>query len=221
VIPPAVEDEGPLRSTAEERAILGLEPADFVVTYCGNLDAYQNLAVLLAAMARLPARERQASGAERRPRLIVATHSASQDLEREAAAAGLGERFRVLEAATWPEVRRALAVADVLALPRRLGSGYPVKLLNYMSAAKAVVTAGCGAKVLRDGVDGVVVADDDPAALADALERCRRQPAWCEALGEAARQTYLERLTWDVVLPQIEGVYAGLREPGRRSERRS
>jgi glycosyltransferase involved in cell wall biosynthesis len=89
-----------------------------------------------------------------------------------------------------------------------------------MSAAKAVVSAGCGAKVLRDGVDGVVVADDDPEALAGALERCRRQPDRCVALGQAARRTYLERLTWDVVLPRIEEVYAGLREPARHFGRR-
>jgi glycosyltransferase involved in cell wall biosynthesis len=91
-----------------------------------------------------------------------------------------------------------------------------------MSAARPVVSAGCGSKVLRDGVDGVIVADDDPAALADALDRCRAQPEWLAGLGTRARQSYLGRLTWDVVMPQIEEVYAGLREPrGRPGNRGS
>ena len=51
VIPPAVEDTGPLSGTDEERAALGVGADDFVVTYCGNLDAYQNLPVLLRAIA--------------------------------------------------------------------------------------------------------------------------------------------------------------------------
>jgi glycosyltransferase involved in cell wall biosynthesis len=111
-------------------------------------------------------------------------------------------------------------VSDVVALPRRLGSGYPVKLLNSMSAAKPVVSAGCGSKVLTHGVDAIVVGDDDPGALASALDLLRRDDARREALGRAARRTFLEERTWERVLPRIEEVYAGLREtapPGRGS----
>jgi len=216
VIPPAVEDEGPLPVRAEDRAALALDAGDFVVGYCGNLDAYQNIPLLVRAVARLAS---AAPGATT-VRLLVATHSVPATFVRLVAEAGLGANLRVVEASGHAEARRALAVSDVVALPRRLGSGYPVKLLNYMSAAKAVVSAGCGSKVLRDGVDGIVVADDDPEALADAIDRCRRDPARCGVLGEQARRRYLESLTWDVVLPQIEGVYAGLREPALDSGRR-
>jgi glycosyltransferase involved in cell wall biosynthesis len=153
-------------------------------------------------------------------RLLIATHSVPPGFRETASAAGLGDHLRIVEASGHAEARRALAVSDVVALPRRLGSGYPVKLLNYMSAAKAVITAGCGSKVLRDGVDGVVIADNDPKALADAIDRCRRDPGWCGVLGEQARRRYLEKLIWDVVLPQIEEVYAGLRESASVSGRR-
>jgi glycosyltransferase involved in cell wall biosynthesis len=213
VIPPAVEDEGALDPNPAARAAFGLDPADFVVGYCGNLDAYQNLPLLFEGFARFAA----GSGERRlpsRPRLLIATHSPSGELRELARAHGLGDALVVVDAAGHSEARMAVAASDILGLPRRLGSGYPVKLLNYMSSARAVVTAGCGSKVLRDGLDGVVVPDDDPAALSDALERCRADRAWCEALGKQARQSFLARLTWQAVLPQIEDVYAGLREQG-------
>ncbi len=214
VIPPAVEDDGPLPVRAGDRLALGLDPEEFVVGYCGNVDAYQNLPLLLDAVGQAV---RETGGGIR---LLVASHAVPEAFRRLVAGAGLGDAVRVLEVGGHVEARRALAVSDVAALPRRLGSGYPVKLLNSMSAAKAVVSAGCGSKVLRDGVDGLVVGDDDPAALARAIVRCRRDPAVRGRLGEEARRTFLGRMTWSVVLPQIERVYEGLREPGVHDGRR-
>ncbi|MFN2427149.1 MAG: glycosyltransferase family 4 protein, partial [Candidatus Binatia bacterium] len=210
VIPPAVEDNGPLAVRPEDRVALGLDADDFVVGYCGNLDGYQNVPLLLEAMSRLVL----GGAAGQRPlRLLIASHSVPAGFDLLAHKAGLGPNLRILRVSGHADARRALAGSDIVALPRRLGSGYPVKLLNYMSAAKAIVSAGCGSKVLRDGVDGIVVTDDDPQALADAIDRCRRDTAGCGILGEQARRRYLETLTWEVVLPQIEAVYAGLREP--------
>lgn len=214
VIPPAVDDEGPLPVRTEDRLALGLDPHELVVGYCGNLDAYQNLPLLVEGFRRAL---RQAGGGVR---LLVASHAVSGEFRRAVADAGVGDAVRVLEVHGHAEARRALAVSDVAALPRRLGSGYPVKLLNSMSAAKAVISAGCGSKVLRDGIDGLVVGDDDPTALARAIDRCRRDPAERGRLGEEARRTFLGRMTWDVVLPQIEHVYEGLREPRVHGARR-
>lgn len=225
VIPPAVDDEGPLAAEASDRSALGLGVDDFVVGYCGNLDRYQNIEVLLRAVARMPATDTSLGAV----RLLVASHAIPDDFRREAAAAGLGERLRLVEVCGHTEARRIVAVSDVVALPRLLGSGYPVKLVNSMSAAKPMITGGCGAKVLQDGIDGVVVADGDERGWVQGLDRCRRQPRWLRGLGDAARRTYLGSLTWEKVLPQIEGVYEGLREssdasraggPSRRLEDR-
>ncbi len=213
VIPPAVEDEGPIVAGAGARASFGISEHAFVVVYSGNLDAYQNLPLLLRAIELVRGREGPRSAPVH---LLMVTHAAREARER-VASPGLEGRLHLIEARGHAEARRALGISDIAALPRRLGSGYPVKLLNYMSAAKAVVTAGCGSKVLRSGVDGIVVADDDPAQLADAIELCREDPARRAALGQAARRSYLESLTWEQVLPRIEDVYAGLRDPdGRR-----
>jgi 1,2-diacylglycerol 3-alpha-glucosyltransferase len=250
VIPPAVADDGAVPDGAAARRALGIADGDYVVGYVGNLDAYQNLPLLLEAFGRLrrscpggdgrQAAEsaageagRDAGGGETlvgqggaggapraRARLLIATHSRSADFRRFAAAYGFGDALLVVDATGYAEARLAITASDVLALPRRLGSGYPVKLLNFMSAGRAVVSAGCGSKVLRDGVDGLVVGDDDPDAFAAALDRCRADPALRAQLGKQARQSFLAGMTWEAVLPQIEGVYAGLREQGVHPERR-
>ncbi|HEY2773595.1 MAG TPA: glycosyltransferase family 4 protein [Candidatus Binatia bacterium] len=230
VIAPAVEDDGALPDGATARRALGIGDGDFVVGYVGNLDTYQNLELLVAAMSRLIGNA-AARGAGGRPRLLVVTHGGGAPLRPLLAAAGLeagleaglkaglkeGQAAIVVEDADFEQVRRAMAASDVLALPRRLGSGYPVKLLNYMSAAKAVVSAGCGSKVLTDGVDAVVVEDDDAQAFAAALVALREDPRRRKALGEAARRRFLAGMTWQAVLPRIEAVYDGLREAGGRS----
>ncbi|MBI5506844.1 MAG: glycosyltransferase family 4 protein [Deltaproteobacteria bacterium] len=220
VIPPAVDDDGPLFAGAAERMALGLEPDDFVVGYCGNLDAYQNLEVLAQAFA-IAASGEAAPPASGRLRLLLASHrldpALGARLGRIAGSAASG-RVRTLEVHGYAEARAAIAASDLLALPRRLGSGYPIKLLNSMSAAKAVVTAGCGAKVLRDGVDGIVVRDDDPAAMAAAITSCAARPDRGRGLGEAARRSFLATATWQKVLPQIEELYRRLVCPKRWSE---
>ncbi|MFN2375504.1 MAG: glycosyltransferase family 4 protein [Candidatus Binatia bacterium] len=227
VIPPAVDDDGPLAVNTADRAFFGLGAGDFVVGYVGNLDAYQNLGLLFDAMARLAApgkgresREEPGEQAGPRPRLLVASHAIPVGFPGPEVKAALGDGLRVVEVHGPAEARRALSACDAVALPRRLGSGYPVKLLNSMSAAKAVVSAGCGSKVLRDGLDALVVPDDDARALADALEALRRDPARRGRLGEEARRTFLRELTWEQVLPKIEEVYAGLREPAGHPGRR-
>ncbi|HXC49240.1 MAG TPA: glycosyltransferase family 4 protein [Candidatus Limnocylindrales bacterium] len=217
VIPPAVHDDGGDQASAVDRAAFGLAEDDFVVGYCGNLDAYQNLPLLLEAMrlfaSGMPGRQSAREPAQQPVRLLIATHSVPRSFAAIAEASALGDVLKIHVIRSHDETRRAMAASDILTLPRRLGSGYPVKLLNYMSAARATVSAGCGSKILRSGVDGIVVADDDAAAMARAFDRCRRDPGERRALGDAARRTFLERLTWDSVLPQIEAVYEGLREP--------
>ncbi len=69
------------------------------------------------------------------------------------------------------------------------------------------MTAGCGAKVLRDGIDGIAVADEDAAGLAAAVRDLIRDAALARRLAAAARRRYLASLTWEAVLPAIESVY--------------
>jgi 1,2-diacylglycerol 3-alpha-glucosyltransferase len=200
VVPPAVRDDGLLGSLDEARQQLAVEQGDFVIGYAGNLDAYQNLPLLLEGFERLVAQ------APSEPSLLLlATHGRDPGIE--ARIRRLGDRARLIRVEGYAETRRLMAACDVLALPRSEGSGYPIKLLNYMSGGRVIVVGGCGAKVLSDGVDGVVVGDNAPEELARALADLRSSPERARGLAENARRTYLKRLTWEVVLPQVEAIY--------------
>ncbi len=203
VIPPAVDDREAWADKHAARRALQIAPGESVIGYLGNLDRYQNLESLLSAVAELSARRGDSNLT-----LLVATHEVDEAFSR------LTRRFRVdgvtrvVHVDSFEGGKRVIEASDVVVLPRRLGSGYPIKLLNYMSAGRAVVAAGCGSKVLEDGVDGLVVADDDPLAMADALARVLSDPELANSLAANARKTFRESLTWKSVTPRIESVYA-------------
>ena len=199
VIAPAVADEGPASPPPSARRALGLPAEGTIIGYCGNLDAYQNLDLLLDAFAIV--------AATGEARLLIATHGADPAFSRALAARGIEARTLLVTARSWPEARLAMEACDVLVLPRRYGSGLPIKLLNYSSLGRPVVAAGCGSKVLGDGVDALVVPDGDPAALAAAIVRLCTEPALRTRLGAAARARFLRDFTWDAVLPAVESVY--------------
>jgi glycosyltransferase involved in cell wall biosynthesis len=199
VIAPAVDDCGPACDAARARAALGLRADGEVIGYCGNLDRYQNLELLLDAFGIL-ARRRDA-------RLLIATHAEDGAFARTIAERGLAERATVVNVQSWRDARRAMEACDVLVLPRRYGSGVPIKLLNYLSLGRPVVAAGCGSKVLVDGVDALLTADDDARALAGTLVRLLADGDARTRLGAAGRARFLRDFTWDAVLPAVERVY--------------
>lgn len=187
VVPPALTDPG----RARNGALAGL------VGYCGNLDRYQNLELLLEAFALLVS---QRPGA----RLAIIGHRS------EAAFAGRidgrpGVEFRV--AANFEEAHRAMAECAVLVLPRGEGSGVPIKLLNYLALGRPVVVAGCGAKLLEDERDALVVPDGDAQAMAGAMGRLLEDRELAGRIGSAGRASYERTLTWTTVLPELTRVY--------------
>ncbi len=74
----------------------------------------------------------------------------------------------------------------------------------------AVVSrAGGLPETVEDGVNGLVVAADDPAALATAVARLLDGPELAARLGAAARQRAVERYDWTVAADAAAALYAG------------
>jgi glycosyltransferase involved in cell wall biosynthesis len=169
-----------------------------LVCYAGNLDGYQNLDFLLRSFARVRAR---VAGA----RLVVVTHT---DAKAEAARLhGRAAGVEVVAVTTYDEVRARLEVADVAVCPRTERSGFPMKLLNYMAAGKAIVACAGSAKGLHDGVTGRVVPDDDERAFAGAIADLLEDAPERARLGAAARRVVEDTSPWNTVLDRIETVY--------------
>lgn len=140
------------------------------VDYAGNLDAYQNLP-LLQESVRLVREDMR--GAVWR----IGT----------AQAAGVPVGAEHVPVCNFAELREFLAADSIFAVPRVSWSGFPVKLLNAMAAGKAIVACASSGHALRDGVDGIVVPDNEPAVFAAALLQLMRDPALRSRLGAAAR----------------------------------
>jgi glycosyltransferase involved in cell wall biosynthesis len=199
VVPPAVGD-----STAFVRDGGGAKrsPGRFVVGYCGNLDRYQNLDALVRGCAISAAR----SDLDLELRLI--THGPeNREISRLRDFSGSAD-LRVVPCRDYAAAAAEMAVCDVLTLPRRSGSGFPIKLLNYMSLGRPIVSNACGAKALTHGESGIVVSDDDSEALAQAFERLASNPQAAAGLGAAARAEFEQKFTWDRIVEAIEDVYS-------------
>src|SRR5213078_1501150 len=171
------------------------DSSDGLVCYAGNLDGYQNLGFLLRSFARVRARVPAA-------RLVLVTHAAPGALRR-----AVGPGVEIVRAKSYDEVRAWLDAADVAVSPRAERSGFPMKLLNYMAAGKAIVASTGSAKGLRDGITGRIVPDGDEGAFAAAVVELLSDRAARARLGAAARRAVEDPRAWDGVLARIEAVY--------------
>ena len=100
----------------------------------------------------------------------------------------------------------------VCCLPSRGGEGLPRTLLEGAACGRAIVTTdvpGCRALV-RDGVEGLVVAPDDATALANAFERLAADPGLVSRLGAAARARVLDGFTERAVMDAVKRLYADM-----------
>jgi len=126
----------------------------------------------------------------------------------------LGASVRLVGALDRAETAAALAAADVVVVPSiidRAGNvdGLPNTLLEGLAAGRPLLATRVAGipEVVEDGVNGLLVPEKDPRALAAALARLAREPETRERLGHAARRTAITRLTWDAAAAAFEECY--------------
>lgn len=106
------------------------------------------------------------------------------------AARGLGDRVQLLGPVVGEAKTALLAKADGFVLPS-LAEGLPMALLEAMAARLPVVVTRVGAmpEVIRDGIEGYLVAPENASELAAALDKIAANPDQGLAMGRAASQT--------------------------------
>ena len=189
--------------TAATRTRLGVPEGDLFVLGLGRLVAKKGFSDLVAAVA-------QTSGVHA---VIAGPGDLRRDLEAQALAARAAVSFP--GALDRESAARALAAADVVAVPSvrdRAGNvdGLPNVLLEALAAGRAVVASRVAGipDVVRDGENGLLVPERDPAALAAALLRLRREPETRARLGACARRVAETTLTWGAAVRAFEEAYA-------------
>ncbi|UCE84889.1 MAG: glycosyltransferase family 4 protein [Deltaproteobacteria bacterium] len=178
VIPPGLE---PAPAPSADAIAQTCERHRLVVggyaVYAGNLDGYQNLETLARAAARLTD-----------VTVVVATHAR--------AAVPLAP-LRVLRVRDLAEMRALVHGAGVAVLARRIAGGFPIKLLNYMEAGRAIVAYASVADTLEHDRSAWLLPDAaDDAAMARAIETLARDPHRAARLGEGARAVLASQHAW-------------------------
>ena len=123
---------------------------------------------------------------------------------------GLAERVTFVGAVPHAEVPAELAKLDVyVALSRQESFG--VAVLEAGAAGRPLVVSDAGGlpEVVRNGITGIVVPKDDPAAAAGALLDLVMDPSKRIALGEAARRHVQEYYAWERCVEKMLSVYEG------------
>ena len=166
---------------ATSRARLGAEPDDFVLTFAGNFGIAQALGSVVEAAAVAEPGIRVALVGEGPMRATLA----------ELAADRAPDRVTLVPQLPLEEVPPLLAASDVLLVTL---SGHPTfadfvpsKLIDFMAVGRPVLLAAAGesARLVEMSGAGIVVAPEDPAALAGAAAWLRSHP---EEAGEMGRR---------------------------------
>jgi glycosyltransferase involved in cell wall biosynthesis len=99
--------------------------------------------------------------------------------------------------------------------------GSPLAILEYMAAGLPIVSTRVGgvSELISDGEHGLLVAPQDPAALADGLGRILSDSDLGARLGAAAQARQLAGHDLDRTIGRLEGLYVALYERAEREGR--
>lgn len=172
------------------------------LVFAGNLSRYQGIEWMLQAFSRVLAERPDA-------RLMLITGSPFDGYEALARRLGVRERLDVIPA-VFSELPRQLGGAHVALNPRVECDGIPQKLLNYMAAARPIVSFQGSASCLEDGRTGLIVPNEDTEAFAAAVLLLLRDRALAERLGAAARAYIVSEHSWAKKAARIEEVYSAV-----------
>lgn len=192
---------GASASREESRRVLGWREGETVVLHAGNMGQKQGLDNVLAAASLLP----------RGFRVVLAGDGNDRRrLEDEAERRGLAN-VEFLGGLPWGEYEAALVAADVLAVNQRAAVGdmsLPSKLTSYFASGRPTVAAvAAGSETAREigsAGAGVVVAPEDPEALASAICEVAGDEQRARELGANALDFAARVLAPEVVLPEYE-----------------
>lgn len=190
----------PVRSRAEMRAELGVDPNAPVALAVGSLTRQKSHERLLEAFAVLRSRLPAA-------RLLIAGEGPlRRDLEDLIQRRGQSGSAKLLGSRL--DVSDLLEASDVFVLSSER-EGLSVTLLEAMRGARAAVVTRVGgnSEAVVDGETGLVVPANDTPAMAEALKALLADPARAARLGAAARDRWARDFTAERMVAATEAIY--------------
>ncbi len=194
---------------AAQRGAWGLEPHHVAFGVVGGYDLPRGkgqrefLQAAAAIRARVPAARFVIIGRGNMADLLRA------DIER------LGLTGTAFLAPYCHDMPRAMNALDCLVHPQVATDAFPTVILEAMACNRPVIATACdGApEQFTDGVHGLLVPMENPAALGAAMERVGADEALRRRLGDDGRRHVLSRFTLDHLADRVQAIYAGLSAP--------
>ena len=205
-VPNGIRTERFEATSAEARvalaATLGLPAATPIIGTVCRLNWAKDHAGLLHAFADLRAQGVDAALA------IVGDGALRAELATLAHTLGCADRVFLLGDRS--DVAALLRGFHVFALSS-LTEGYSITLLEACAAALPIVATDVGGnrEIVRDGINGALVAARDRAALGDRLRQLLVEPEAARAMGQAGRAWVLEEGSFTTMATRYDALYAG------------
>jgi phosphatidylinositol alpha-mannosyltransferase len=181
------------------RAVAGPKPQNerLELLFVGRAEERKGLPVLMRAFEAL-----RAAGVDAHLTVAGASHEEAAPLLLETE--GVEIAGRVSEEEKW----RLLHNADLLCAPSLGGESFGIVLLEALASRTPVVCSDIPGyrDVVRDDVEGRLVAPGDPAALGEAIRALAVRRRHREDLAVAARER-AERFAWPHVAEEVEQAY--------------
>lgn len=143
--------------------------------------------------------------------LLIGDGQERAKLEEQRRALGLEQEVSMLGQRPRDAVQETLALAHAMVLPSiitRYGKkeGIPVALMEALATELPVIATRISGipELIVDGVTGMLVPEQDSAALADAMETLVRSPARGTRLGAAGRARVLEEFSLQTNVSRLE-----------------
>jgi glycosyltransferase involved in cell wall biosynthesis len=202
MFPSAPADPAPVvvQSLREDLGLSGLGP---VVLYSGSFESYQGLPELIGAIpavrARVPGTTFVLVGADRANGLVAHTGAEPQ------VAAGA---LRIVDRQPRERMAAYLALADVLVSPRAYGGNLPLKIFDYLAAARPIVATDIPTHrtVLSD--DRAVLVAPRTDAIAGGILSVLTDPTRARRLARAAAQYAETHFGWRGFVRSVDELYA-------------
>ncbi|RDV27502.1 glycosyltransferase family 1 protein [Alteromonas aestuariivivens] len=213
VIPPGVDPS--LFSHGNRQVIfdkLSLSPDTPIILYTGAIEGFQRIDLLMRAMGTVAKQMPEA-------KLLIAGNvkndKAKTELLKLAEEVGAHNNVIMVENVSFPQLPDFLDAATVTVSPRTSCPGYPIKLLNYMAAGKAIVSFAGSAKALCHGYNGYVAKDEDTEDFAKGILMLLKDPQLSAVLGQRAFETIQGNFDWDAIARGTVEIYAQLVDRGQ------
>jgi glycosyltransferase involved in cell wall biosynthesis len=135
---------------------------------------------------------------------------------------GLDGVVRMQGAVTHEELRRIYRESDIFALPCLVAAdgdrdGIPNVLAEAMASGLAVVTTAVSGipELVRDRIDGLIVPERDPQALAAALRQLMQDRALSRRLGKGGRERVCRVFDSSKTTLQLQALFVAAMQPAK------